>query len=82
MCVHIDVLKMVTTTKNGAIEDPAKAMGSKVGYWGKMPYPGGIKSGSYQGTVQLYSTMIQHFTLPQVGRKRVFAFRLLDFNEN
>ena len=39
----------------GVIEHPAKAMGSKVGIWGKCLTQGGIKSGSYQGTVQLYS---------------------------
>ena len=45
---------------------------------GKHLIQGGNKSGSYQDTVQ-YSTMVQNFTLPQLGQKRFLAFCLLDF---
>ncbi len=45
---------------------------------------GGIKSGSYQGTVQLYSTMVQYCTIfhttTNTGRaKTVFGFPSIGF---
>ena len=43
MWVPIGVLSMIILKKFDVIEHPAKAMGSKVGIWGKVPYPGGYQ---------------------------------------
>ena len=40
----------------GVVEDPAKAMGSKVGIWGKVPYPRGYQIRQ----LPVYSTIVQY----------------------
>ena len=47
---------MAIQKKMGVIEHPAKAMGSKVGNLGKVPYPGGYQIRQ----LPVYSTIVQY----------------------
>ena len=57
--------------------------GNRLYFWllGENALPKGVSNLAVTRVqYNLYSTMVQNFSLPQFGRKRFLAFRLLDFD--
>ena len=50
------MFSMLIQKKIGVLQNPTEAMGSKVGIWGKVPYPRGYQIRQLPG----YSTIVQY----------------------
>ena len=77
--VPIGMLRIFIQKKIGVIEYPVMAMGSKVGIWGKVPYPRGYQIRQ----LPVYSTIVQyHGTLlhtTTIRAKTVSGFPSIGF---